>query len=327
MTMTKKDLKIVFFGTPDFAVESLRKLVEGGYNIVGVVTMPDKPAGRGHKLLHSPVKQYATAAGLKLMQPVKLKDPEFVDELRSLGADLFIVIAFRMLPEVVWGMPPLGTFNLHASLLPLYRGAAPINRAVMNGDTRTGVTTFMLKHEIDTGDILRREEVDILPDDNVGDVHDRLMVLGADLTLDTVDHIIAGDLKPIPQDQIPGGIEPTPAPKIFAEDCIIDWTRPAVEIHNQVRGLSPYPAARSEFHPSPESKAEIMKIFKTRIVDGMPGATPGEVRVTSDLRMTVAAGDNHAIELLEVLPAGKKRMTVDAFLRGAKVDKPRFSEK
>lgn len=324
--MTKKDLRIVFFGTPDFAVESLRKLVEAGYNIAGVVTMPDKPAGRGHKLLHSPVKQYALSAGLRLLQPVKLKDPEFVDELRSLKADLFIVIAFRMLPEVVWTMPPLGTFNLHASLLPLYRGAAPINRAVMNGDKRTGVTTFMLKHEIDTGDILRREEVDILPDDNVGDVHDRLMYLGADLTLDTVGHIIAGDLTPIPQDQIPGGIQPTPAPKIFAEDCIIDWNRTAEQIHNQVRGLSPYPAARSAFDPG-TGRQEIMKIFKTRIVDGIPGAEPGTVTATPDMRMTVATGDGRAIELLEVLPAGKKRMSAEAFLRGAKLDRPYFSAK
>lgn len=324
--MTKKDLRIVFFGTPDFAVESLRKLVEGGYNIVGVVTMPDKPAGRGHKLLYSPVKQYALSAGLKLMQPVKLKDPAFVDELRSLQADLFIVIAFRMLPEVVWTMPPLGTFNLHASLLPLYRGAAPINRAVMNGDTRTGVTTFMLKHEIDTGDILRREEVDILPEDNVGDVHDRLMYLGAELTIDTVEHIIAGDLKPLPQDQVPGGIEPTPAPKIFAEDCIIDWTQPAVRIHNQVRGLSPYPAARSTFDPG-TGQAEIMKIFKTRIVDGVAGAQPGNVTVTHDERILVAAGDGQAIELLEVLPAGKKRMTAQAYLCGARLENPHFAVK
>ena len=195
--MKKEDLKIVFLGTPDFAVESLRRIHEGGYNIVGVITMPDKPAGRGHKLLHSPVKQYAVANNLPLLQPVNLKDPQFVEELRSLGANLFVVIAFRMLPEVVWSMPELGTFNLHASLLPKYRGAAPINWAVINGDTETGVTTFFLKHEIDTGDIIRQERIEIAPTDNVGDVHDRLMMLGADLTIDTIDHIIAGDLKPI----------------------------------------------------------------------------------------------------------------------------------
>lgn len=322
--MNKDNLKIVFFGTPDFAVESLRRLVEGGYNVVGVVTMPDKPAGRGHKLLHSSVKQYAEAQGLKLMQPVKLKDPEFIAELESLCADLFIVIAFRMLPEVVWTMPPLGTFNLHASLLPRYRGAAPINRAVMNGDTVTGVTTFMLKHEIDTGDILRQEKVEIRPEDNVGDVHDKLMVLGADLTIDTVDHIIAGDLRPVPQDNLVGDMEPTPAPKIFAEDCVIDWSRPAVEIHNQVRGLSPYPAARSEL-VAEDLKPEMMKIFRTAVASGMPGAKPGTITVTPDLRMFVATGEGGAIEILEVLPAGKKRMPIDAYLRGARLVDAHFS--
>lgn len=241
--MTKEDLRIVFLGTPDFAVESLRRIVDGGYNVAGVVTMPDKPAGRGHKMYHSPVKEFAEARGLHLMQPVKLKDPEFVDELRSLNADLFIVIAFRMLPEVVWTMPRLGTFNLHASLLPRYRGAAPINWAVINGDTETGVTTFFLKHEIDTGDIIAQERVEILPTDNVGDVHDRLMMLGADLTIKTIDDIIAGTLTTTPQDRLLGETEATPAPKIFKETCKIDWTAPAETIHNLVRGLSPYPAA------------------------------------------------------------------------------------
>ena len=197
--MTKQDLKIVFFGTPEFAVASLDMRVSDGYNVVGAVTMPDKPAGRGHKLYQSPVKEYAVAHDIPLLQPVKLKDEDFIESLRSFNADLFIVIAFRMLPEVVWQMPPLGTFNLHASLLPRYRGAAPINWAVINGDTETGVTTFFLKHEIDTGDILRQERVEILPEDNVGDVHDKLMNLGAELTLDTVRHIISGDLKPVPQ--------------------------------------------------------------------------------------------------------------------------------
>lgn len=325
--MTKSDLKIVFFGTPEFAVASLDRLVAGGYNVAGVVTMPDKPAGRGHKLLHSPVKQYAEAHGLRLMQPVRLKDPEFVDELRSISADLFIVIAFRMLPEVVWTMPPLGTFNLHASLLPRYRGAAPINRAVMNGDTRTGVTTFMLKHEIDTGDILQQVAVDIAPEDNVGDVHDRLMEIGAGLTVDTVEHIIAGDLRPIPQDELLDDIEPAPAPKIFADDCVIDWTRPAVEIHNQVRGLSPYPAARSGL-VSGGRAPEMMKIFKTRIAgDGeVATAAPGTVTVTADNRMYVAASDG-SLEILNVCPAGKRPMEVAAYLRGARLAEPHFTAK
>lgn len=311
--MNKSELKIVFFGTPDFAVASLEALVENGYNVVGVVTMPDKPAGRGHKLLHSPVKQYALQHGLHLMQPVKLKDPEFINELQGLGADLFIVIAFRMLPEVVWNMPPMGTFNLHASLLPRYRGAAPINRAVMNGDTRTGVTTFMLKHEIDTGDILQQVEVDIKPEDNVGDVHDRLMILGSKLTLDTVDHLIAGDLKPIPQDELAKGIEPCTAPKIFAEDCAIDWRRSASDIHNHVRGLSPYPAARATLNRD-GAAPEMLKILKTAVCDKTVGR-PGSVVIENE-RMFVGTGCG-TIELLEVHPAGKKRMDIASFLRGA----------
>jgi methionyl-tRNA formyltransferase len=224
MGYTKESLKIVFFGTPDFAVESLDRLVSGGYNIVGVVTMPDKAAGRGHKMFQSPVKEYALAHNLKLMQPANLKDPEFVEELRSLNADLQIVIAFRMMPEVVWNMPPLGTFNLHASLLPKYRGAAPINWAVMNGDKETGVTTFFLKHEIDTGDIIQQEKIEIAETDNVGVVHDRLMTLGAGMVVETVDAIIAGTVKPIPQeDLLNKDEEPTPAPKIFKETCEIDF--------------------------------------------------------------------------------------------------------
>ncbi len=316
--MTKSDLRIVFLGTPDFAVESLSRLVDGGYNIVGVVTMPDKPAGRGHKLLQSPVKQYAVEHGLHLMQPTNLKSEEFVEELRSLEADLFIVIAFRMLPEVVWSMPPLGTFNLHASLLPRYRGAAPINRAVMNGDRETGVTTFMLKHEIDTGDILRQEKIEIGDDENVGTVHDRLMILGAELTLDTVEHIIAGDLQPIPQDQLIGDTEPTPAPKIFTEDCTIDWSKSAVEIHNQVRGLSPYPAARSEMR-SPEAVAGIAKIYATQLTDKHTDHAPGTIQITNDLRMFVATGDGLLIEITEIHPAGKRRMAVADYLRGARL--------
>ena len=200
--MTKDQLRIVFFGTPEFAVESLDALVTKGFNVVGVVTMPDKAAGRGQKLSQSAVKKYALAHGLSVLQPEKLKDEAFVAQLRALAADLFIVIAFRMLPEVVWAMPPLGTFNLHGSLLPRYRGAAPINRAVMNGDTETGVTTFFLKHEIDTGDVISRERIEVGPDEDAGSVHDRLMALGAALTVDTVEHIIAGDLSPIPQDEL-----------------------------------------------------------------------------------------------------------------------------
>ncbi|MDE5982189.1 MAG: methionyl-tRNA formyltransferase [Duncaniella sp.] len=319
--MKKEDLKIVFLGTPDFAVESLRRIVEGGYNVVGVITMPDKPAGRGHKLLQSPVKQYAVEKGLHLMQPVKLKDPEFVEELRSLDADLFIVIAFRMLPEVVWSMPRLGTFNLHASLLPRYRGAAPINWAVINGDTETGVTTFFLKHEIDTGDIIAQERVDILPTDNVGDVHDRLMMLGADLTIDTIESIIDGTLKTVPQEQLIGDTEPTPAPKIFKETCRIDWNRPACEIHNLVRGLSPYPAAWSVLTDDGKEVGSV-KIFETQVVESRSEGLPGTIAVKGD-EMMVSCLDS-ALEIKSLQLQGKRRMAVGEFLRGSHLNTPSF---
>lgn len=319
--MTKEDLRIVFLGTPDFAVESLRRIHEGGYNVVAVVTMPDKPAGRGKKIMQSPVKQYAVANGLKVLQPVRLKDEDFVEELRGLRADLFIVIAFRMLPEVVWSMPPLGTFNLHASLLPRYRGAAPINRAVMNGDTETGVTTFFLKHEIDTGDIIAQERIAIAPDDNAGDVHDRLMVLGADLTVKTIDDIIAGTLTPIPQDSLIGDEEPTPAPKIFHDTCHIDWTQPSSAIHNLVRGLAPYPAAWSVMKDG-DSEVGSMKIYRTALTNSRSTEAPGTI-VTDGKSMWVNTADN-LLEIKEIQAPGKRRMEVDAYLRGSRLEAPRF---
>lgn len=319
--MTKQDLRIVFLGTPDFAVESLEAIISNGYNVVGVVTMPDKPAGRGHKMYQSPVKLCALSHGLEVMQPEKLKDPEFVEHLRSLNADLFIVIAFRMLPEIVWSMPRLGTFNLHASLLPRYRGAAPINRAVMNGDTETGVTTFFLKHEIDTGDIIAQEHVDILPTDNVGDVHDRLMHLGAKLTLKTIDDIIAGTLRPIPQDQLIGDTEPTPAPKIFKEDCEIHWDRPAEAIHNHVRGLSPYPAAWSTLISGEEPQGAI-KIFETELEREHPSLKPGEISIEGD-KMYVGTA-SHPLRILSLQAPGKRRVPTADYLRGARLDSPRF---
>ncbi|MCM1033661.1 MAG: methionyl-tRNA formyltransferase [Odoribacter sp.] len=313
--MKKEDLKIVFLGTPEFAVESLDRLVCGRYNVVAVVTMPDKPAGRGHKMYSSPVKVYAQAHDIPVLQPVKLKDPTFVDTLRAFDADLFIVIAFRMLPEVVWSMPPMGTFNLHASLLPRYRGAAPINRAVMNGDKETGVTTFMLKHEIDTGDILRQESIDIAPDEDAGSVHDRLMRLGADLTIDTVDKIIAGTLRPIPQEQLIGDYEPTPAPKIFAEDLIIDWNKPASEVHNQIRGLSPYPAARSILYDS--DKQDMTKILRVKPLERhFDAVDPGKVITSEPGKLIVACAGGDAVEVISLCPAGKKIMTASDFLRG-----------
>ena len=319
--MTKNNLKIVFFGTPEFAVASLDKLVSNGYNVVAAVTMPDKPAGRGHKMFQSPLKEYALAHNIPLMQPARLKDEEFLAQLRSYNADLFIVIAFRMLPEAVWQMPPMGTFNLHASLLPRYRGAAPINWAVINGDTETGVTTFFLKHEIDTGDIISQERIKILPTDNVGDVHDKLMALGADLTANTVDHIIAGDLKPVSQAELLNGEEATPAPKIFKDTCRIDWSKNATTVHNLVRGLSPYPAAWTEIHDEahPEAPAIAIKIFATALADGdFNNLLPGTLH-TDGHRMLVACGNGTAIEILELQPAGKRRMPTAEFLRGARL--------
>lgn len=307
--MKKSDLRIVFFGTPEFAVESLNAIVEGGYNVVGVVTMPDKPAGRGHKMFQSPVKRYAVERGLKLMQPVSLKDPEFVAELRALGAELFVVIAFRMLPEIVWTMPPLGTFNLHASLLPRYRGAAPINRAVMNGDTETGVTTFFLKHEIDTGDIIDQERVEILPADNAGTVHDRLKAIGARLTLKTIARIIDGTIEPIAQEKLIGDTEPTPAPKIFKEDCLIDWSRPAAETHNQVRGLSPYPGAWTDAIGNGTTK-----IFETALTALPATGEPGAVEIDGG-RLLVNCADT-MLEILSLQPQSKRRMTASAYLNG-----------
>lgn len=321
--MTKQDLRIVFLGTPEFAVESLEAIISAGYNVVGVVTMPDKPAGRGHKMFESPVKLCAVSHGIKVMQPANLKDAAFIDELRSLQAELFVVIAFRMLPEVVWSMPPLGTFNLHASLLPRYRGAAPINRAVINGDTETGVTTFFLKHEIDTGDIIAQERVDILPEDNVGTVHDKLMHLGARLTLQTIADIITGTLTTTPQDKLIGDIEPTPAPKIFKEDCRIDWTQPRECVHNLVRGLSPYPGAWSEMVADDTSQGQI-KIFETSLPESTPEevGAPGTV-VIEGTRMFVYAADG-PVEILSLQVAGKRRMDTASYLRGTRQENIRF---
>lgn len=317
--MEKKDLRIVFLGTPDFAVESLRRIVDEGYNVVGVVTMPDKPAGRGHKMYQSPVKEYALEKGLRLMQPANLKDPAFVEELHSLNADLFIVIAFRMLPEVVWKMPPLGTFNLHASLLPRYRGAAPINWAVINGDKETGVTTFFLKHEIDTGDVLRQERIEIGEDENVGSVHDRLMNLGAELTLDTIRQILAGTLTPLPQDEMLCGVEPTPAPKIFRDTCHIDFSRTAEQVRNLVRGLSPYPAAWCELLDAENPGRPALSTLKVFACSKAPmvSLASGDVSVAGG-KMFVGCSDG-TVELTEVQPSGKRRMTVSEFLRGARL--------
>lgn len=310
--MDKQSLRIIYMGTPDFAVESLRALVEGGYNVVAVVTMPDKPAGRGHQLQYSAVKQYALSVGLPLLQPERLRDEDFLTELRSYNADLQIVVAFRMLPEVVWNMPRLGTFNLHASLLPQYRGAAPINWAVMNGDTQTGATTFMLQHEIDTGNIILQESIDITTDENVGSVHDRLMTMGATLVTRTVDLIIDSENKgvelPTTQQQESSNLRP--APKIFKETCMIDFSWTAERIRNHVRGLSPYPAAWIANMPSSHPLADVLK-----------GAKVYQVAITQvpeqKGHIIVPCADGY-VDILELQLPGKKRMMASALLNGIK---------
>lgn len=313
--MDKKDLRIVYMGTPEFAVESLKRLVEGGYNIVGVITMPDKPMGRhGSVLQPSPVKQYAVSQGLKVLQPEKLKNEEFVAELRSLNADLQIVVAFRMLPEVVWSMPRLGTFNLHASLLPQYRGAAPINWAVINGDTETGITTFSLKHEIDTGEIIDQVRVPIADTDNVEVVYERLMRLGGDLVLKTVDAILEGSVKTIPQEELAQVGELRPAPKIFKETCRIDWTIGVKRIYDFVRGLSPYPAAWTELYQ--EGADPIMlKIFETEKLFCEHSLAPGTIVTDCKTYFKIASSDGY-VNVLSLQLAGKKRMEINDFLRG-----------
>ncbi len=309
--MNKQDLKIVFFGTPEFAVESLDALVKKGYNIATVVTMPDKPAGRGKKIQMSDVKKYALEHDLPVLQPEKLKSPEFVETLRNINADLFIVIAFRMLPEIVWSMPRLGTFNLHGSLLPKYRGAAPINHAIMNGETETGITTFFLKHEIDTGDMIQQRSIPIGEDDNVGIIYDRLMHLGAEAVTDTVDSIINGTLQTQPQ---PEG-DFIPAPKIFKDTCKIDWNRSQKEIHDFVRGLSPYPAAWCKMIEK-SGKPSDVKIYATsrkNIPDNL-SLSPGEAAVVGKHLYVGTASS--PVEILTLQPAGKKQMPAEAFILG-----------
>lgn len=310
--MDKQSLRIIYMGTPDFAVESLRALVEGGYNVVAVVTMPDKPAGRGHQLQYSAVKQYALSVGLPLLQPERLRDEDFLTELRSYNADLQIVVAFRMLPEVVWNMPRLGTFNLHASLLPQYRGAAPINWAVMNGDTQTGATTFMLQHEIDTGNIILQESIDITIDENVGSVHDRLMTMGATLVTRTVDLIIDSENKGVelPTTQQQESSHLRPAPKIFKETCMIDFSWTAERIRNHVRGLSPYPAAWIANMPSSHPLADVLK-----------GAKVYQVAITQVPEQKghiIVPCANGYVDILELQLPGKKRMRASALLNGIK---------
>lgn len=301
------DLRIVFMGTPEFAVPSLQILVEHGFQVVGVITAPDKPKGRGQKVIPSPVKEYAQRQGLKILQPANLKSPQFLEDLRSLQANLQIVVAFRMLPEAVWNMPEKGTFNLHASLLPQYRGAAPINWAIINGEKETGITTFFLKHEIDTGSIIFQEKEEIRVDDNVGTLYERLMKKGSWLVLRTVQAIAAGTAPSHPQ---PESGELKHAPKIFRETCQIDWSKPGQQIYDFVRGLSPYPAAWTYL------QGKMLKVYRVKLTgQPAPDKTAGEWVSDGKTLLACKAGDELlAIEELQL--EGKKRMTTDEFLRG-----------
>lgn len=302
-------LRIIFMGTPEFAVPSLQSLVESNSNVVAVVTVPDKPAGRGQKQTASPVKIYAESQGIPVLQPEKLRDPEFLEALKSYHADLQVVVAFRMLPEVVWSMPAKGTFNLHSSLLPQYRGAAPINWAVINGETETGVTTFFIEKDIDTGKIIFQDREPIFPEDNAGTLYERLMRKGANLVVKTAEAIAQGSYPQEPQSES-GDIKA--APKIFRETCEIDWTRSAVEIHNFVRGLSPYPAAWTMLN------GLSCKVFKTKITDIKRDGQPGEYNTDNKSYLHFRTADGWlAIEELQI--EGKKRMAVGDFLRGYKL--------
>lgn len=328
--MKKEDLRIVFMGTPEFAVESLKTLVENGYNVVGVITMPDKPAGRGYKLQPSPVKQYALEKDLHLLQPEKLKDEVFLSELSQLKADVQVVVAFRMLPEVVWSMPGKGTFNLHSSLLPQYRGAAPINWAIINGEKETGVTTFFLSHEIDTGEIIFREKTEISESDNAETLHDRLMVMGAALVKKTIDAILEDNTKVIPQEELVGSeIVLKPAPKIFTETCKIDWNRKSAEIFNFIRGLSPYPAAWTELQRHESDETLRIKLFASEKIAltedyKINSLTPGTIITDNKTYIDVATGDG-LLRITDLQLSGKKRMKSVDFLNGYKLDnKDRF---
>lgn len=314
--MTKESLRIIFMGTPEFAVESLKAIVEVGYNVVGVITMPDKAVGRGYKLQPSAVKQYALSKGLNVLQPASLKDPLFLEELKALRADLQIVVAFRMLPEVVWNMPPLGTFNLHASLLPQYRGAAPINWALINGEQETGVTTFFLSHEIDTGHIIFREKTSILEEDNAGSLHDRLMAMGAKLVTRTVDAIVEGNISTLSQSELvdENAVLKT-APKIFSETCRIDWDRTATDVCNLIRGLSPYPAAWTELTTNEGEGPYRFKLFAAEMVVEEHSLPAGTIRTDNKSYLEVGVADGF-IRIKELQMQGKKRMLTAVFLNG-----------
>jgi methionyl-tRNA formyltransferase len=319
LVMKKEELKIVYMGTPEFAVEPLRRLIEEGYHVAGVITMPDKPAGRGYKIHYSPVKQYALEQNLPLLQPEKLKDETFIKVLRSREADLQIVVAFRMLPEVVWSMPRLGTFNLHASLLPQYRGAAPIHWAVINGETETGVTTFFLQHEIDTGEIIQQVRIPIADEDNTGIVHDKLMMLGGRLVIETANAIINGTADAISQEKMLITGELFSAPKIDKKICRINWNQPVKRVYDFIRGLSPYPTAWTELQIS-ENEITTVKIFESEKIIHPHQFPPGIIETDGKSYINVAVSDGFiAIRLLQ-LP-GKKPLQTAELLRGFQLTK------
>ena len=304
-----QSLRIVFMGTPEFAVASLEALVKAGCNIVGVITAPDKPAGRGMQLHQSAVKEYALQKGLPVLQPEKLKSPDFIEQLKRLNADLQVVVAFRMLPEAVWHMPPMGTINLHGSLLPQYRGAAPINWAIINGEKETGVTTFKLKHEIDTGDILLQESFPIGDNDNAAEVHDTMKEIGAQLLVRTIKGLADESLKEISQNSKIKNLKLKTAPKIFTETCKIDWNKPMDEVYNLIRGLSPYPAAFTFLN------GKKMKVYKADKIHKVTSAKCGDVETDKKIFLQFACTDGF-ISIRELQLEGKKKMTVEDFLRG-----------
>jgi len=309
-----KNLRVVFMGTPEFAVASLGALLINGYNVVSVVTSPDKPSGRGLKISGSAVKTFAESSYLPVIQPDNLKDPQFISRLKELNADVFVIVAFRMLPVDVWSIPPLGTINLHASLLPQYRGAAPINHVIINGETVTGVTSFLIDERIDTGNILLREEVPVLPTDNAGDLHDRLMRYGARLVVRTLEGITAKRLHPQPQSEFmyPGEILHK-APRIFPEDCIVDWNRHPSEIHNFIRGLSPSPCARSTFKNDKSSYS--YKIFESSPDNSVHSIKPGQVFSDGKTFLRIACLGGF-VNILNLQIEGRRRMSSFEFLRG-----------
>lgn len=316
--MMKSDLRIVFMGTPDFAVPSLAILLQHGYEVVGVVTAPDRPAGRGRKTQQSAVKQFALLNKLKVLQPSNLRDEDFLSELKELNANLQVVVAFRMLPQSIWQLPDRGTFNLHASLLPNYRGAAPINWAIINGDSETGVTTFFIDKEIDTGKILFNEKVKIGAMETAGELHDRLMKTGAELALTTVEAIGEDKLIPINQDEfIASGTILKVAPKIYKQDCLIEWERTSLKVHNLIRGLSPYPAAFCKMI-SPEGKAYNIKVLKAAPLEADCNKLPGTIETDGKTYLHVCCGKGR-VELLNIQLAGKKSLPIEDFLRGFSV--------